>query len=136
MRDVLLVHDARQALVLAETDVGFARREHDVERPTVRREVALVVQAGKEIGRAVEIAIVVVVTIKELVNVERAAHADPARHHLGMAEREVEGVIAPEAATGEGHSRLLTSRTNERQHLLQNVLLVLNMTPDTFTGRD
>src|ERR1039458_3575375 len=69
-------------------------------------------------------------------DIEGAAHADARAHQFGMAQREVDAMIAAETAAGNGHARLGIAGADERQRLVDHVIFVLQMTEHAFPRRN
>ena len=97
VRDSLRGKDDREALIFTAANIGLAGRENDLH--AIDRGV---VEIGEKIRRAVVVAVVVVVSVQKLMDVECATHAHRAGHHFRIPQREVDCVIPAEAAAG-GH---------------------------------
>src|SRR5277367_6427148 len=68
MRDSLRRHDAGEALIFLQANIPLSGREYDFH--AVHRRI---VEVWQKIGRAIVIAIVVVITVEELVDIESSA---------------------------------------------------------------
>ena len=100
--------------ILIEQRVVIADHQHVIVLPYTIQEPGIV-QIGQIVQRAVKVGVLVVVAVQEAPrNIERAGHADSVGHHVRMAQREVDGVIAAKAAAGGAHlrSQLVRLRTN------------------------
>src|SRR5579863_9441511 len=98
MRNILALHDSVHAPIFTEADIPFARREKIAVALAIVVEIPAVMGVGQIIDRVVEVAVVVVISIEKLLDIERAAHTDALVKYVGMAQREIECVISAEAA--------------------------------------
>src|SRR5215469_14941408 len=73
MRNVPVAHDFGQAFVLVPAHIVFTGRE-DVFVLAVAIEVPGITHVSQIMGRVVEVAVVVIVAIEELCDIERATH--------------------------------------------------------------
>ena len=60
----------------------------------------LALRIGQILGRVVEIHVVVVVTVHKLADVKGRSHREKVRYLTGVAKREIQGLVAPKAASG------------------------------------
>ena len=88
------------------------------------------------VRRHVEVNILVVIAAEEIAQVERAAHGEESRKAVGMAQRDVDRVIAAKAAAERNQMRVEVAQADERQHLFHHVVLVLNVARDAPARRN
>src|ERR1700683_4255752 len=69
-------------------------------------------------------------------DIEGATHADAGADQLRMAQREVDSMIAAEAAPGDPEARRGILRAYERDDLIDQVILVLDMAQHAIARRD
>src|ERR1017187_2124324 len=100
MADAARPQNGGEFLVLAPAHVPFASGEHG---PYV----------------------VIAPAVEEALDVERAAHGDAAGDLVGMAEGEVHGMVSAKAAAGHDGARGPILVPHQRQHVIQDVALVL-----------
>ena len=89
--------------------VPFARAEDDahvIVFPWVRHVRQIFI-------RAVEVNVVVVVTIEKRADVERATQADEVADQIGMTESDVPGMISAEACAADGHAMTIAFVTRQ-----------------------
>ena len=99
-------------------------------------EIPGIADVGQVVHGDIEVAVVVVVAGEEAGGVEGAAHREHRSEDVGVAEGDVEGVIATEAGANGGKLNGLVLLANQRQNLLHQVLLVLHVTGDAPARRD
>jgi hypothetical protein len=80
-------------------NVPVSRAQHDIHLPVPAQE-PIIVLVWQKVRRAVEIAVVIVIPVQKLMDVEGSAHAYAVGHHVGMLERKIHRVIAAETASG------------------------------------
>src|SRR5579862_4931534 len=131
VRNVFRAQDAGETAILLQANVGLASGEYDSHLPDAIQEPR-VAEVGQKIRRAVVIAVLVVVAVQELVNIERSAHTHAIRDQIRMAHCEIHGMVAAEAAAGYGDSRRSVSRVNERDDFIDQILIVLNLPRGTL----
>src|ERR1035441_7977671 len=123
MADAARPQNGGEFLVLAPAHVPFASGEHG---PYVV--IAPAVAAVRQIiGRVIEVRVLAVPAVEEALDVERAAHGDAAGDLVGMAEGEVHGMVSAKAAAGHDGARSPILVPHQRQHVIQDVALVLQM---------
>src|SRR5208337_4443044 len=123
MPNAARAQDRGELLVLLPAHVPFAGRKHSsqvVVAPTVGA-------VRQIIGRIVEVHILAVPAIEEALDVERAAHRYAASDFVRMAKREVGSVISAETAAGNDGARSPVLVPHQRQHVVNDVALVLKM---------
>src|SRR3954470_10505591 len=130
VRDRLAVQDARKFHIGIQTNIPVRRSQDNLHLPVVAQK-PVVGQIGHEVWRIVEVAIVVVVAVKELMDVERAAHAYAVSHDVRVLERKIHAVVTAEAASSDAQLPRLIFPANEWQELVQQVALVLQVTQHT-----
>src|SRR5262249_33634139 len=81
------------SVVFVATTIPFTSAENDAHVPVFPR----VRTAGHVIGRIIEVAVVVVVAVEELLDVESRAHADDVADPFGVAKTNIDRVITAEA---------------------------------------
>ncbi len=124
-----------KADVFIQADVGFAGCQHQL-LAAVAIQIPRVGQVGQKIRGTVVVAVVVVVSVQKLVNVECAAHADGARHYIRMAECEVDGMVAAEAAAGGDQQIRSIAGANERDHFIEKIAVVFRMAVSALARRN
>src|SRR4051812_25996467 len=88
-------------------------------------ETPVVVQVRQIIERRVEVGVVVIVAVEKAEwDVERSRHADGVGDQVGMAEREVDGVISAEAAARCADLAMPSTITDKRRNLIDKVGVV------------
>src|SRR5215469_5803698 len=111
--DVLYAQPVRKLHVLIEERVLIPDGEHEVVAAQAVKEPG-VFETGEIIKRRMQVRILVVIAVEEaLGDIESAGHAHGVSHEIGMAEREVDGVVSAEAAAGGGHLRPTGSIADE-----------------------
>jgi len=129
MRNRFAVQARRELHVLIQTNIPIRRTEHKFHLP-VSAQKPVVGQIGDEIRRIVEVAVVIVVTIQKLMDVECAAHADTVSYDVRMLQREINAMVPAEAAARHTQLRCLILPAEKRQEFVQQVALVLQMAHD------
>src|SRR5262245_40199192 len=131
--DALAPEQPRQVLVGRPQRVVAAHGQDDAQPPQglQPRGVVLVVE---EVAGVVEVDRFVVVTVREPAEVAQAAHAQNAADLMGVAQAEVEGVVAAEAGAGGDQERVRVLTAAERQHFLDQAAVVLVVPPGALGG--
>jgi predicted alpha/beta superfamily hydrolase len=127
--------DLRHALICVPALVVNAGCE-DISVAPVLLEILGIADVGQIVRRDVEVAVVVVVPREKVGGVEGAAHGEHGGEDLRMPQRNVQCVIAAEAAADGGELSALVLLTKERQDLLHQILLVLHVPRDPPSWRD
>jgi len=133
--DVFVAKDLRHAFVCVPALVVHAGGK-DVGVVLVAAKVPGVADVRQVVHGDVEVAVVVVVAVEEVGGVKGSAHGEQSGEDVGMAEGDVGGVIAAEAAADGAELRGWVLLTDEGQDLLHEVLLVLHVTGDAPARRD
>lgn len=133
-RDAFVAEDLRHAFVVVPTLVVNAGGE-DVVVTAVTIEIPGVADVGEVVHGDVEVAVVVVVAAEKVGGVEGSAHGEHGGEDVGMPERSVQGVVAAEARADGAKAGVLILLTDERDDLVHDVLLVLNLAGDAPAGR-
>ena len=133
--DIFVAEDLRHTLVGVPALVVNAGSEEVLIAP-VALEVCGVAHVLQVVHGDVEVAIVVVVAGEEAGGVERTAHGEHCGEDFGMAEGDVQRVIAAEAAAKGGELAALILLAKEGEHLVHKVLLVLHVAGDAPPWRD
>lgn len=115
--------------VLSAADIAFGCSEDDAHFPKCG-----VGSAGDEVDGVVEIDIVVIVAVGEGPDVEDAAHREAIGGETGMAEGEIGGMVAAEAAAGQGDARVTGFVGCTGRDLFQNQLIVQGVLSGAFGG--
>ena len=97
MRYALRFHNGRQLHIRIQAHIPLARCQHNFHPPISAQE-PLVGHVRQKIWRAVEVTVIVVISIEELMNIKRRAHADAMRDQVGMFEREIHGMVSAKTA--------------------------------------
>ena len=82
----------------------------------------------------VEVAVVVVVAAEKVGGVEGSAHGEHAGEDVGVAERDVHGVVAAEAGADGADAGVLVELADEGDDLVDDVVAVLYLTGDAPAG--
>ena len=93
-------------------------------------------EVGDVVSGDVVVAVVVVVAVEEAGWIEGSAEREDGVEDVGMAEGDVGGVVAAEAAADGGEVGELVVLADEGQDLLHDVLLVLDVAGDAPAGAD
>ena len=133
--DVFVAEDLRHAFVRVPALVVHAGGE-DVLVVPVAVEIPGVAHVRQVVHGDVEVAVVVVVAGEKAGGVEGAAHGEHGGEDVGMAQGDVECVIAAEAAADDGELGSWILLAEEGEDLLHQVLLVLHVAGDAPAGRD
>ena len=124
-----VAEDLRHALVVVPALIVDTGCE-DVGVVTEAIEIPMVADVGQVMRGDVEVAVVVVVAAEEVRGVEGSAHGEHTAEDVGMAEGDVEGVIAAEAGADGAEVLSAVALADEGDYLLHAVLLVLHVTGD------
>jgi hypothetical protein len=133
--NTFITEDLGHAFVRVPALVVHAGRE-DVLVVPVAVEIPGIAGVRQIVHGDVEVAVVVVVAGEEAGGVEGAAHGEHGRKNVGVAEGDVECVIAAEAGADGGKLRGLILLTDEGEDFLHEVLLVLHVTGDAPSRRN
>ena len=127
--DVFGAEDVVELLVVGTADV-FVSGDEDVGVVTVLIEVPGVGEIGEVVSGKVEVQVFVEVTVEEAGWIEGSAEREDGVEDIGMAEGDVGGVIAAEAASDGCEVGELVAFANEGEDLLEDVLLILEVAGD------
>lgn len=133
--DVFGLEDTAEAIVFGAAEIGFARGEDDFHLAHMKKGTG-VGEIGEEVGGAVEIDVVIVIAVDELVDVEGSAEAGEAGTEFGIAEGEVGGVVAAEAATGGEDLGGVVAPSDKGEDFVEEVVFVLAVAKDAVAGVD
>src|SRR5947208_16281317 len=86
--------------------------------------------------RAVEVNVVVVVTIEKRADVERATQADEVADQIGMTERDVPGVISAEAGPANSDAMAIAFAPCQIEHVVDDHVFVGVMGAHPVGGMD
>src|SRR5208337_2251323 len=117
-----------------QAEIPVRRSQHNSHLPDLAQEL-LVAQVRHIVRRVVEIDIVIIVAVKEALDVERSAHGNARRNQIRMAQGKIQRVIAAKTASGNGNLRSLVLPLQVRQKLVGDVTLVLHMPRDACSRR-
>ena len=129
MRNVLLAHELGQAFIFVPAHVVLAGGQHEFVF-AITLKVPGVPHVPEEVRRAIEVAVVIVVAVEELRDVECSAHAEAGTHHVRPTQRQVHGVVSAERAPGGGHVPARVLLLHQRHYLVQDVVLILHVPGD------
>jgi len=133
VRHRLTIQNRRHLHVLIQTHIPIRRAQHNFHLP-VARQKPVVILIGQIIRRTIEVAIVVIIPIQKLMDIERPAHAHAMRDYIRMLQRKIHRMVSPKAAARHGQPRRLILPAYKRHHLMQNVALVLQMPQHPHLG--
>src|SRR5438477_7187414 len=133
VRHGLALQQARQLHVLVQADIPFARSQNNFHL-TVTAQIPIILHVLQIILRAIEVSVIVVISIEKLVNIEGSTHADTMAHHVRMLESKIHSVIPAETAAGYGQSRGLVPPAQVGKQFMQNVTLKLQVSQDPNPG--
>src|SRR5580700_4320012 len=131
--DAFAVENRGHLYIGVEAHVPVRRSEHNFHLPDAAQE-PVVAHIRKVIRRIVEVDVVVVVTVEEAFDLKTSAHRDAGGNQIGMAHGKIECVITAEAASGNGNLRGPVFPFQIGQELIDDVALVLHVTPDASSG--
>jgi len=134
-RYVFVAEDLREVFVVAAAHVFVAGGE-DVGVVLVLVEEPGVGEVGQIVGGDVVVAVVVVVAVEEAGWIEGSAEGEDGVEDVGVAEGDVGGVIAAEAAADGGEVGEIVGFADEGEDLLHDVLLVLDVAGNAPAGAD
>lgn len=122
--DSLGVEQAGEAAVFVYQKIAFAD-SHDDALGAVAFQALLVGEGGDVVGRVLLKDRLVEIRSQEAADVEGAAERDATAEDIGETEREIHGVIAAEAGSGGAEGSVGIPLTDERDHFLHQVSLIL-----------
>src|SRR5580704_3053335 len=103
MANPLVPQHRRKAFILLPAKVPNPGGQYRTDMVVLPR-----IRAVREIvGRVIEVQILAIPAAHEVLHIKGSAHGDDTGDLIRMAEAEVRGLIAAEAATGGDHSRRL-----------------------------
>ncbi len=129
MRDALRVEQVREVEVAVAAAVAVAGAEHDAHAADLVEEPR-VVQVGQVVDRVGEVAVVVEITVEERPDVERPAQAEAVADEVGVAQGEVDRVVAAEAGAGQAHPAVAGLAHGVGQDVVEDDILVGEVGPD------
>ncbi len=135
VRNAFGAHDAVEILILSEALVVPTCAE-DVGVAPVVVEEPWVAQVRQVVRGQIEVAILVVVAVEKIRDVECARHGEQTGEDIWMAESDVGGVVAAEAAAQRNKMRVVILLTDERHDFVDEVVLVLHVAGDAPARRD
>jgi len=133
--DAFRSEDVRNAFIGVPALIVDAGGE-DVFVAPVLIEIPGVVQVREVVHGDVEVAVVVVVAGEKAAGVECAADGEHGGEDVGVAQGEVQCVVAAEAAADGGELGTVVLLMKEGENLLHQILLVLHVTGDAPAGRN
>src|SRR5580692_5463420 len=111
--NALGAHDAVEVLILPEALIVPAGAENVRVAPVAIEEPGIA-EIGQVMRRQIEVAVLVVVAVEEVGDVEGAGHAEQAGEYIGMAQRNVGGMVAAEAAAERDEMAVAILEANQR----------------------
>jgi len=133
--DAFGVEDAVEALVLAEALIVPAGGEN-VRAAAIAIEKPGVAEMGQEVHGLVVVDVSVVVAAEKVVQVEGAGHGEESGEDVGVAEGDVDGMKASEAAAERDEMGVLIFEAHEGDDFVDEVVVVLDMAGDAPARRD
>src|SRR5947209_7547681 len=126
VRNGLLAHDLRQSLVLVPAHLVFSGCQN-ISILTVMVQAPGIADILEVMGRTIEVAVVVIVAVEKLANVESSAHAQAGLHHIRTTKSQIQGVVAAKRTAGGTQVRTRVPFLNQWQDFVKHVLFVLHM---------
>src|SRR5580693_1516925 len=133
VRHTLFIQHRRHLHVLVQTHIPVRRPEHDLHLPPMAQK-PIVAHLRHVIRRAIEIAIVVVVSVQKLVDVIGSAHAHTMGHYVRMLQPKVDCMIPTEAAPRHRQPWRVILPAQEGQEFMQNIAFILQMPQHALSG--
>ena len=127
--DTLAVQDLGHLYVAAFAEVVFRCAQDNVHPVKL-----VVLRARHEVGRVIEIDVVVVVAAQEGTDIESRAHGQQVTDLLGVPESKVEGVVPAERCATYAYFLNVTFTLNTGNQLFVQKFVVEDMVPDPGTG--
>src|SRR5579872_138938 len=109
-----------------QTNIPISRAEDNLHL-TVAAEKPIVRHIRDKVWRIIEVAVVIVIAVEKLVNVECAAHAYAVRDHVWMLHGEIHTMVAAEAASGDSQLPSLVLPAYEGKKFVQDIAFILQM---------
>ena len=135
VRNPLRTHDPVKILVLSQALVVPAGAQH-VGVPPVTLEEPGVGQVGQVVSGQIEVAILVVVALQKLLEIEGPGHGQKPGKQVRTAQCDVDRMVAAEAAPQRHQVRIAVLEPHQRYHFADHVILKLHVPCDAPARRD